>query len=238
MIEKLKAALRPYKWLHHSLKNRQVNVDELIWGRLFFAQFGEDVLLESIFGREKTDGYYVDVGAFNPIISSNTHAFYRKGWRGINIEPNPDLFTAFPQKRPDDINLNLAISDRNTVVKFSCDAEYSGIRDEDYLFADRNKEARIIEVETIPLRQVLDAHLPAGQSIDFMNVDCEGHDFKVLRSNDWSKYRPTVVAVEQHGPTIAGKVHDLLTENGYCFYCKIGLTLLFILREESGKHLP
>jgi len=32
--------------------------------------------------------------------------------------------------------------------------------------------------------------------IDFLSVDVEGYDLRVLRSNDWEKYRPLIVMVE------------------------------------------
>jgi hypothetical protein len=40
-------------------------------------------------------------------------------------------------------------------------------------------------------------HLPAGRVIDFMSVDVEGLDLQVLRSNDWERYRPVVVVIEE-----------------------------------------
>ena len=238
MIQKIKKVLEPYRWLRYMLKNEHLTLGELRTGHLSFSQFGEDILLESFFGRDNVDGFYVDIGAFNPIVISNTYLFYRKGWRGINIEPNPKHFELFPVKRSNDINLNMAVSDQKSTVKFSCDGVYSGIRDGDYLFTNRNPGAQVIEVETFTLKEILDKHLPTGKPIDFMTIDCEGHDFKVVKSNDWTTYRPRVVAVEQHGSSVESDVYELLARVGYRFYCKIGLTMLFIIKEESARYLP
>jgi hypothetical protein len=55
---------------------------------------------------------------------------------------------------------------------------------------------REIPVRVVPLAEVLERHLPAGQTIDFMSVDVEGNDLAALQSNDWDRYRPRVVVVE------------------------------------------
>ena len=54
-------------------------------------------------------------------------------------------------------------------------------------------------VPTLPLAELLERHLPNGQTIDFMNVDVEGHDFEVLESNDWTRFRPRIIVVEDEG---------------------------------------
>ena len=74
---------------------------------------------------------------------------------------------------------------------FSCDlSQERHAAESSYLIKD------VIKVDVVPLHEVLDQYLPAGQSIDFMSVDVEGLDFQVLKSNDWNKYRPTYVLAE------------------------------------------
>ena len=238
MIKIVKEILRFHKWMYYIAK-KNLTLDELKGGRLSFSQFGEDILLESLFGRKKKNGFYVDVGAFNPVRSSNTYLFYKKGWRGINIEANPKHFKLFLAARQKDINLNLAVSDSKSTVEFTCDGSFSGIRDENYSSKDSNrKTATTIKVETYTLKDILEKHLPKDMSIDFISIDCEGHDEKVVKSNDWQLYRPKAVLVEQHGDGVQGAIYDHLLKHGYKFYCRIGLTLAFIAEEESSDYLP
>jgi hypothetical protein len=64
-----------------------------------YSQEGEDMILRRIFeGQEK--GFYVDVGAHHPRRFSNTYYFYKLGWAGVNLEPNPDALIAFKADRP------------------------------------------------------------------------------------------------------------------------------------------
>ena len=85
-----------------------------------YAQEGEDRVLERFFDgwRKTTPGFYVDVGAFHPQLYSTTYAFYLKGWRGINIEARPGAMELFRRLRPNDINLELAVSDLKQTLTY------------------------------------------------------------------------------------------------------------------------
>jgi len=160
------------------------------YASLSYAQEGEDRLLARIFIGEKP-GFYVDVGAHHPLKYSNTHIFYLMGWRGINIDPNPDAIESFQRARPRDINLNLGISDSKvplTYYEFN-EPALNGFSERFALSADGVSHYRILnrrQINTVPLAKVLDEHLPVGQTIDFLNVDVEGLDESVLNSNDWT----------------------------------------------------
>src|ERR1041384_3211716 len=68
-----------------------------------YAQNFEDVLLHRIFGN-LARGFYVDIGASDPMIGSVTKIFYDRGWSGINIEPS-STFPRLAAARPRDVNL-------------------------------------------------------------------------------------------------------------------------------------
>ena len=82
------------------------------WGPMVsYAQNGEDILLERLFGRQ-ADGFYVDVGANDPTDFSLTRHFYDCGWHGVNVEPVPALFARLCAERPRDRNLNVGVAAR------------------------------------------------------------------------------------------------------------------------------
>lgn len=185
--------------------------------RAHYSQFGEDAFLQGYFEAKawRSDrrvrlpfsrprlgrGFYVDVGAFSPKHLSNTFWFYRRGWRGINVDAAPGSMDAFRRIRPRDVNLETAVSDVEGEVSFwlwSTHAATNTLSPE-HVAKQRSEGAappREIRVRTRTLTSILEEHLPAGQRIDFLSVDVEGHDLPVLRSLDWSRYRPELVLVE------------------------------------------
>lgn len=167
-----------------------------------FSAAGEDMILRHILGSDKQTGFYVDVGAYHPVRSSNTYFFYLYGWHGINIEPRPGSKKLFDKIRPKDINLEIGISSEQGEMTYYFIAEDSSMNSLSPDFLERvgmlNEVKQEIPVPVLPLKEVLDRHLSKEQRIDFMNVDVEGHDLEVLKSNDWERFRPTVVVVEDN----------------------------------------
>lgn len=165
-----------------------------------FSSAGEDMILRHLIGSDKRDGFYVDIGAYHPTLFSNTYFFYLNGWRGINIEARPGSRKLFEKLRPGDINLEVGISRERGEMTYYMVGEDSTMNSFSRDFLEQigmlAEVKRQISVPVLPLAAVLEQYLPEGQSIDFMNVDVEGHDLKVLESNDWERFRPKIVVVE------------------------------------------
>ena len=164
-----------------------------------YSQFQEDLLIDLLLNR-KSVGLYVDVGANDPFFNNNTQRFYSRGWRGINIEPNFEAFKRVNENRAYDINLNIAISENTGDLPFYLIGNDSSLSSLDHPTAIKmakmlNLEITSASVKVMPLSKVLDIYLN-NRLIDFMSIDTEGHDLAVLKSNNWEKYRPSLVMVE------------------------------------------
>jgi FkbM family methyltransferase len=164
-----------------------------------YSQYQEDLILDAIF--QKQDGFYVDIGANDPIEFSNTYRFYKKGWRGINIEPQKDRVDLFLKTREGDINLNLGIGkERGQLEFYNLGVHTLSTFDKETAVAHAKRfktdiiETIVIKVER--LETVLSEYLPQGKHIDFMSIDTEGWDMDVLLSNDWNRFRPSIVVIE------------------------------------------
>lgn len=199
-----------------------------------YSQEGEDMILRRIF--ETVDGgFYVDVGAHHPKRFSNTYLFYKRGWSGINIDATPGSMRIFDVGRPRDLNIEAAVADERGSKKFFLFNEPAlNSFDEELSRSRVGDRYRIVEekiIETVPLREVFRNHLPEGKRICFLTVDVEGLDVGVLRSNDWSAYRPEYVLIEGLGLNIAqamgGEVCRFLDHHGYEFFAKTVSTLFF-----------
>lgn len=102
MVLKIIKTILPSPLKKRLLRLRDTIFD--VYAKKSYSQEGEDMVLQRIFDG-KTNGFYVDVGAHHPFRFSNTYFFYRLGWSGINIEPNPEASDLFQSARRKDINL-------------------------------------------------------------------------------------------------------------------------------------
>jgi FkbM family methyltransferase len=208
-----------------------------------YAQNREDVLLNRVF-REVKQGFYVDVGAHDPVTCSVTKHFYDKGWRGINLEPGT-IYERLAAARPRDINLPVAATDGDGPVTFHECVNDPGLSTlESNLLETARPFAREVVARTVPaltLRSVLQRHLPAGMVIDFLSVDVEGHELAVLSGNDWEQFRPRVLVIEATLPYSNTLCHEkwehVLTSARYQFAAFDGLNRYYV-RDEDAELLP
>ncbi|MDK4724022.1 FkbM family methyltransferase [Rhizobium sp. CNPSo 3968] len=192
------------------------------------AQNMEDVLLfRALFG--KREGFYVDVGAGDPNWDSVTNWFYRLGWRGINIEPNPTIFPIIQQWRPRDINLNIGISDNQGVLPYyqvqqnglghgwGLSSFDPGTRD---LAGKFGLEVSVVEVQVKSLWDSIVEYIPAA-GVDFLKIDVEGLEKQVIDSANLSAWQPKIICAEaveaaSAKPSFGGWEH-LITVQNYDF---------------------
>jgi len=200
---------------------------------LHYSQEGEDIILERLFGSQEK-GFFVDVGAHHPTRFSNTYSLYRKGWRGINIDATPDSMTAFFHKRPNDINIEAAVSDKTETMLFNMFKE-PALNTFDSALADTYVKAGFEQqekrnVNTQLLKDILDKYLPSDTKIDLMNIDVEGGELNVLKSNDWKKYSPMYIIIEvldvNFSDIMAQPVPFFLGELGYVPITKLVQSLI------------
>ena len=165
-----------------------------------YSQEGEDLILSRYFDGQR-EGFFIDVGAFHPIRFSNTYLFYRLGWSGINIEARPGSKKLFDQLRKRDINIEIPINDSQKELTYYCFNEPALNGFSPQLSDERNgmrnfKVLKEIKMKTKRLDHILDKYMPLGREIDFMSIDVESLDLNVLKSNNWSKYKPKIIVVE------------------------------------------
>jgi hypothetical protein len=198
---------------------------------VFLSRFFESQRLET--------GFYVDVGAHHPTRYSNTFLCYQRGWRGVNVEPTPGSKKMFDDARPGDLNIECAVGKRETLV-FHIFNEgalntFSERKAEEVCGNPQYKITDRLAMGKIPLHDLLDEYLPAGKHIDILNIDAEDLDLEVAESNDWAKYRPTVVLLENHyrkGEVGRAPILDFMAERNYRPAFRTVNTEFFVNREE------
>jgi FkbM family methyltransferase len=200
--------------------------DKLVMGHLF-ARTGGDLSLVR----------YLDIGAADPVIGSNTYALYQRGARGVLVEPTPDKADLLRRTRP-----------RDTVVQAG--AAFDGTRSAELtLFGPGNaglfntfkteqvqkvvaastawrEQLRPVGKVEVPLVTITDiiAKYLGGTAPDFLSIDVEGYDYEVLGLLDWSVYRPILICVEAS----SGDLHSFMSRHGYLCICMSPDNLVFL----------
>ena len=211
--------------------------EKMKFSQLSFAQEGEDLVLNKIFGNQ-SNGFYIDIGANHPIRFSNTWFFYKKGWRGINIEPNPDMFKLLEEYRPLDLNLNIGISDVNDTLDYYMFNEpalntFSENERDQYLQKSEYFIQNQMRVQVDTLENVFSKNnISKNQEIDFMSIDAEGFDLKVLKSFDITIYSPKVILIEilnvkSFIDVMEDDIYVYLISKNYHLYLRTGNTFIF-----------
>ena len=155
-----------------------------------------DLIIDYIF-KNKNNGFYLDVGCQHPISNNNTYLLFKRGWSGINIDLDKKNIDLFNTARPNDINLNLAISSDVAEKKLYFYHDKSPINTLDKVVSDFQK-ATVKEIKTIQTTtlDITLQNLKFDNKIDYMNLDVEGHEMNVFKGFDLSLYKPSIISVE------------------------------------------
>jgi FkbM family methyltransferase len=173
-----------------------------------YSQLGQEKYLNENFFKNKTNGVFVDIGAHDGITLSNTKFFEELGWQGICVEPIPEIFEKLKINRKC-ICEQYAVSDEDGIGEFlvlkGWTEMLSGLANE-YVqshvnrinaeISERGGSKEIIPINTIKLQTLLDRHNITY--IDYLSVDTEGNELKILKSIDFNKTKVFSITVENN----------------------------------------
>ena len=193
--------------------SRPLAEDELVWR--FFNQ--------------RTDGFFLDVGAHEPKTGSQTWLLESKGWQGLLIEPLPDLADRLRAERRGSRVFQVACGapGHPGTVEFheAAAREHSGLAR--YASDAADEYVRVHRVPMLTLDEIIEqAHCPA---VDFVSIDVEGAELDVLRGFDLARHRPSLVLLEDHLFNV--KSHLLLRASGYRLVKRTGLNSWYVPKQ-------
>ena len=166
-----------------------------------YSQFNDDIFIKKFF--QNKIGTYVDIGCHHPFKLNNTYLLYKKRWDGLNIDLmkiNIDLFNIW---RPRDKNICAAISSKNKTssvyipnnnilsTEISIVESYANMIKEHFKNSFIKKKIKVFTFENI-----IKNHKIKLEKFDFLKIDIEGEDYKVLKNINLKKYNPELICIE------------------------------------------
>ncbi|MDA8701964.1 FkbM family methyltransferase [Candidatus Pelagibacter bacterium] len=186
-----------------------------------YSQFGEDLVVNDFF--KNFVGRYVDIGCYHPIKYNNTALLHKKGWKGVNIDLNQKSIDLFNACRKNDLNITACLSDKIEEVTIYLDSEFSALNS---IYVDNSKNFKFKDLKKISVKTKIFPEL-IKDNFDFLNIDCEGNDFKILKTIDFKRYTPKIINIEV-SLDYKKDIYNYMDLNGYKILDIKSLSHIFI----------
>lgn len=214
-----------------------------------YSQVGEDLIVDYLFTSLNIKNIsYLEIGTNQPILCNNTYLFYKRGYRGVCIEPDLSMVDVIKKKRPGDtvLNLGIGLTDQaeapfylfpglvNGWSTFS--AEEANIRQSE---SGTSFSKLMVPLKTI--NRVIEENFHSCPN--FISLDVEGLDLAILKTMDFDRFRPDVICVE----TISFSINNMerkqedtagfMQSKGYLVYADTHVNTIFCRSElfSDGK---
>ena len=205
-----------------------------------YAQCGEDLIIDFLFTNylKIKKPSYPDIGAHHPSYLSNTYLFYKKGCKGVCIEPDPTLFYQIKKKRPKDICLNIGIGTKQeestdfyimSAKALNTCSKKEAERIQNY---GNQKIEKVIKIPLVIINKIIEEYF--DECPNLISLDIEGLDFEILKSLNFNLYKPEVICAEtltyteDKSETKIQNIIDLIVSKGYFIYADTFLNTIFV----------
>jgi FkbM family methyltransferase len=204
---------------------------------LSYAQNLEDYHLSLAFAGQTT-GTYIDVGAGHPIADNVSFWFYERGWRGIVVEPQPELAALYARLRPRDLMVRGLVGRHLGEIDFYAVERLHGLSTTVEHLAKKAKalgaDYQTFRMPVTTLADLCERH-EVG-SIDFLKIDVEGAEGDVLFGGDWKRFRPRVIVAEAVKPVSSEPAwqdwEPFLVAQGYRFVLFDTVNRFYVAEED------
>jgi FkbM family methyltransferase len=242
------------KKIHQRLVHKIVNNFIVPKAQLSYSQFGEDLILGQLFYRLGIKyPTYLDIGANEPKFISNTYYFYQRGSKGVLVEPNPYLFKKLQKARSKDIVVNCGIgfSEKADADFFMFPNYANGLSTFSKTEAEHWQNVgmkglgkipieKTIKMPLVPINKIFEQNFK-NETPNFISLDVEGLDLEILKSINFSKYKPDVICVEtlkynEHQETYKdNEIIEFMLSKDYVIYADTRVNTIFCKKEIANK---
>jgi FkbM family methyltransferase len=176
-----------------------------------FPYEAENPLKEEFFAHARS-GFFVEVGANDPERWSQSFHLEQLGWRGIVVEPQPQLAELLRQRRKAKVYAVACSAPENSGRRMTLHLAGGHSSFDPMLKVAAVRSDASIEVTLKTLDEIL-IESDAPRPIDFLAIDVEGHEVEVLRGFDFARWRPRLILLEDH--VLDMRLHRFMRLQGY-----------------------
>lgn len=217
--------------------------------RISYSQNGEDIIIKDLFSRlgiQKPT--YLDIGANEPFLISNTYLLYSKGSKGVCIEPNPRLYKKLKTKRNRDIHINagVAFNEHKEADFFQFPENASGLstfsKEEAHFWettgnpiVGKHKIEAVIRTPLVNINDIMERYFNPHPNL--ISLDVEGLDQEILKTIDFNRFKTEVICAETLGyaensrETKNNTLIDFLLSKDYFLYADTYINSIFCRKD-------
>jgi FkbM family methyltransferase len=196
--------------------------------RAIFSPSEEDRLKAEFFQNTAGPGFYVDVGANEPVDGSQTVAFDRLGWKGILVEPQPDYTSWLKAERSGTVFAVACTSPdkaTGTMTLHVAQGGHASLLPDYYIAGFKGRQLTKVEVPVRTLDSLLE-EVGAPTPINFVSLDVEFHEIEVLDGFDLKRWKPQLILIEDVASGFT--IHNYLRARGYKWVRRTGLNAWYV----------
>ncbi|MES2680309.1 MAG: FkbM family methyltransferase [Bacteroidota bacterium] len=208
--------------------------------KISYSQCGEDLIIDFIFGTLKiAKPTYLDIGAHHPYYLSNSAFFYQKECMGVSVEPDPSLYAVIKKERPRELNLNVGVglvsgeSADFYIMNIPTLNTFSKSEAERYAAYPGKEIKEIVKLPLLTVNEIIQKNFD-NKTPNFVSLDVEGMDLEIIKSFDFSKFRPQVFCIEtltyteDNSEQKLTEIIDYMLRQGYFLYADTYINSVFV----------
>ena len=209
--------------------------------KTFYSQLGEDLFIyRNFINKERKDGIYIELGACDGILFSNTLFFEKElKFHGILIEPVSKFFSKLLQNRYYNLCYNCAISTEKEDTEILVNGAVSGMKKhmKETFIKNWHKNSLVKKVKTTTLSSILHDH--KIKYVDFLSLDVEGGELDVLQTIDFQATPMYLICIEldNHNETKNIECRKLMEKNGFVKKARININEFWVNDNYFRKEL-